>query len=41
MNFLEIAQARQSCRSYDVSRPVEQEKLDLSLLDEENSVYPV
>ena len=31
MNFLEIAQARQSCRSYDVSRPVEQEKLDAVL----------
>ena len=31
MNFLEIAQARQSCRSYDVSRPVEQEKLDTVL----------
>ncbi len=28
MNFLEIAQKRQSCRSYDPSRPVEQEKLD-------------
>ena len=31
MNFLEIAQARQSCRSYDVSRPVEREKLDAVL----------
>ena len=28
MNFTEIAQNRQSCRSYDESRPVEQEKLD-------------
>ena len=28
MNFLEIAQARQSCRSYDETRSVEQEKLD-------------
>ena len=27
MNFMEIAQARQSCRSYDESRPVEPEKL--------------
>ena len=27
MNFLEIAQTRQSCRSYDETRPVEQEKL--------------
>lgn len=27
MNFLEIAQTRQSCRAYEVSRPVEQEKL--------------
>ena len=27
MNFLEIAQTRQSCRAYDESRPVEQEKL--------------
>lgn len=28
MNFTEIAQARQSCRSYDPTRAVEQEKLD-------------
>ena len=28
MNFTEIALARQSCRSYDESRPIEQEKLD-------------
>ena len=27
MNFLEIANARQSCRGYEESRPVEQEKL--------------
>ncbi len=27
MNFTEIAQNRQSCRSYDEARPVEQEKL--------------
>ena len=27
MNFYEIAQNRQSCRSYDCSRPVEEEKL--------------
>ncbi len=27
MNFLEIANARQSCRSYDSSRPVEEAKL--------------
>ena len=27
MNFNEIAQTRQSCRSYDVARPVEEEKL--------------
>ena len=28
MNFTEIAENRQSCRSYDPIRPVEQEKLD-------------
>ena len=28
MNFTEIAENRQSCRSYDSARPVEQEKLD-------------
>ncbi len=28
MNFTEIAEARQSCRSYNPSREVEQEKLD-------------
>ncbi len=27
MNFLEIAQSRQSCRAYDPDRPVEEEKL--------------
>ena len=27
MNFLEIAKARQSCRKYDPTRPVEEEKL--------------
>ena len=31
MNFLEIAQNRQSCRAYAVDRPVEQEKLDAIL----------
>lgn len=31
MNFLEIAKTRQSCRSYDESRCVEQEKLDAVL----------
>ena len=31
MNFLEIAKNRQSCRSYDLNRPVEQEKLDAVL----------
>ena len=31
MNFLEIANNRQSCRSYDENRPVEQEKLDAVL----------
>ena len=31
MNFLEIANARQSCRSYDENRGVEQEKLDAIL----------
>lgn len=31
MNFMEIAQTRQSCRSYDPTRPVEQEKLDAIL----------
>lgn len=31
MDFLEIANTRQSCRSYDETRPVEQEKLDAIL----------
>ena len=31
MNFMEIAQNRQSCRSYDENRPVEREKLDAIL----------
>ena len=31
MNFTEIAQNRQSCRSYDPDRPVEQEKLEAIL----------
>lgn len=31
MDFLTIAQNRQSCRSYDSTRPVEQEKLDAIL----------
>lgn len=31
MNFLEIAQARQSCRAYDETRDVEQEKLEAIL----------
>ncbi len=31
MNFMEIAQARQSCRSFDETRAVEQEKLDAIL----------
>lgn len=31
MNFFEIAQARQSCRSYDENRPVEEEKLNAIL----------
>ena len=31
MNFTEIALARQSCRAYDSTRPVEQEKLDAVL----------
>ena len=31
MNFWEIAQTRQSCRSYDADRSVEQEKLDAIL----------
>lgn len=31
MNFMEIAQARQSCRSYDEARIVEREKLDAML----------
>ena len=31
MDFLKIANTRQSCRSYDESRPVEQEKLDAIL----------
>ncbi len=31
MNFTEIAENRQSCRSYDANRPIEQEKLDAIL----------
>lgn len=31
MNFSQIAQQRQSCRCYDATRPVEQEKLDAIL----------
>lgn len=31
MDFLEIANARQSCRAYDETKPVEQEKLDAIL----------
>ena len=31
MNFLEIAHARQSCRKYDPTRPVEPEKLEAVL----------
>ena len=31
MNFMEIAENRQSCRSYDTARSVEQEKLDAVL----------
>lgn len=31
MNFMEIARNRQSCRSYDSDRPVEQEKLNAVL----------
>ncbi len=31
MNFMEIAQARQSCRSYDEGKAVEKEKLDAIL----------
>ena len=31
MNFLEIANARQSCRAYDETRPVEEEKLNAIL----------
>lgn len=31
MNFMEIARTRQSCRSYDEARPVEQEKLEAVL----------
>ena len=31
MNFLEIAKNRQSCRSYDETRPVEEDKLDTIL----------
>lgn len=31
MDFMKIAQARQSCRSYDEKRPVEAEKLDAIL----------
>lgn len=28
MNFLEIANTRQSCRSYDSAKPIENEKID-------------
>ena len=31
MNFTEIAQTRQSCRAYDKTRPVEEEKLSAIL----------
>ena len=31
MNFMEIAQTRQSCRSYDETKPVEPEKLEAIL----------
>ena len=31
MNFMEIANTRQSCRAYDEARPVEREKLDAVL----------
>ena len=31
MNFMEIAQARQSCRAYDKTRPVEPEKITAML----------
>ena len=31
MSFLEIAKTRQSCRAYDETKPVEQEKLDAIL----------
>ena len=31
MNFMEIAQTRQSCRGYDETRPVEEEKLNAIL----------
>ena len=31
MNFMEIANARQSCRSYDPDRPVEKEKIEAIL----------
>ena len=31
MNFLEIAQARQSCRAYNETKPIEQEKLETIL----------
>ena len=31
MNFLQIAKTRQSCRSYDPNRPVEEEKLNAIL----------
>lgn len=31
MNFMEIAQNRQSCRAYDETRPVEEEKLNAIL----------
>ena len=31
MDFLDIAKLRQSCRSYDETRPVEEEKLNAIL----------
>ena len=38
MNFTEIANTRQSCRSYDSAREVEKEKLNAILKCIENAV---
>ena len=39
MDFLEIAKKRQSCRSYDEAREVEQEKLERFLIRLQSDLY--